>query len=291
MHEIRVTVREGQSSEVARIASAAGIDRLAVFKIFLTGLNEPREMVSAETSTPRAKAFIDGLLSAKWFDAKECSITARELRAILDGQPLLEITRPMVEPGPDVLEDLWQLSHVTPSYIGRAAAAALLLAYGMFENSPISIVVAALFVPFLSQVLATTFGLCARDRGLVWHGLKALGASTIACILAGLVTAVLYPGPFRFQDFKSPLVSFALSTVIGIAAGLASADDAGRRYLIGVAAAVQYAVFPVWFGICLARGFPETHVVLERLTAFGINVVTIAVTSGFVYSRMARRAR
>lgn len=289
MHEIRVTVKDGQSGEVARIASVAGIERVAVFKIFLTGVNEPREVVSAETSTPRAKAFIDALLSAEWFDREDCAITARELRAIFNRDRMPDITRPMVEPAMDVLEDLWQLSHITPSYIGRAGAAALLLAYGMFENSPISIVVAALFVPFLSQVLSTSFGVHARDFGLVWHGIKALGVSTAACILSGAVTALLYSGPLGFQDFKSPLVSFALSSVIGIAAGLVSADDAGRRYLIGVAAAVQYAVFPVWFGISLVRGFPEAHITAERLSTFGINVVTIAVTSGVVYALIERR--
>src|SRR6185437_13728903 len=39
-----------------------------------------------------------------------------------------------------------------------------------------------------------------------------------------------------------------ISCFIGIAAGLSSADDAGRRYLIRVTAAVQFAVFPAWFG-------------------------------------------
>jgi hypothetical protein len=34
-----------------------------------------------------------------------------------------------------------------------------LLATGIIENNPIAIVVAALFLPFLSQVLAITFGL------------------------------------------------------------------------------------------------------------------------------------
>src|SRR5437868_5438572 len=78
----------------------------------------------------------------------------------------VEITRPMIEPALDVLEDLWQLSHITPSYVARATGAALLLAYGMFQNNAIAIVVAALFLPFLSQVLAVSFGLWAGDRQL-----------------------------------------------------------------------------------------------------------------------------
>src|SRR5260370_26813951 len=76
------------------------------------------------------------------------------LRAILAQEPFSAITRPMVKPALDVLEDLWQLSHITPSYVGRAVSAAILLAYGMFENSAISIIASARVLPFLSQVVS-----------------------------------------------------------------------------------------------------------------------------------------
>jgi uncharacterized membrane protein len=190
----------------------------------------------------------------------------------------------MIEPALDVLEDLWQLSHVTPSYIGRAAGAAVLMAYGMFENSAISIVVAALFLPFLSQILAVSFGLWVRDPGLAKQGVFALCVSSMLSTATGVLVALFHPGPLMFDDFKTPLVSLGISSIIGITAGLASADDTGRRYLIGVAAAVQYAVFPVWIGICMVRGFPDTHVITERISSFGINLVTIVVMSVFVYA-------
>jgi hypothetical protein len=242
------------------------------------------EVVSAETSTPCAKSFIDGLFSASWFDPEQHSLTARELRAILTHEPLSDITRPMVEPALDVMEDLWQLSHITPSYLGRACSAAILLAYGMFENSAISIVVAALFLPFLSQVLAISFGLWVGDRKLAKQGIVAVCVSAVICVAAGAAVALLYGGPLVFSDFKRPLVSFGISCLIGVAAGLASADDAGRRYLIGVAAAVQYSVFPVWFGICLVRGFPDASVTGERIGTFAVNVATIAAMAAAVYA-------
>src|SRR5207248_7777306 len=158
----------------------------------------------------------------------------------------------------------------------RACSAAILLAYGMFENSAISIVVAALFLPFLSEVLAVSFGLWVGDRDLAGKGLTALGLSTVICVASGAAVALLYGGPLAFSDFKPPLVSFGISCLIGLAAGLATADDAGRRYLIGVAAAVQYAVFPVWFGVCLIQGFPEASLTRQRIGTFALNVVTIA---------------
>ncbi|MCU1276172.1 MAG: hypothetical protein JWO48_3603 [Bryobacterales bacterium] len=256
MHEVRVNVQEPQIEEVARLALAAGVGRVSVYDVFVYGPNQPRKIASVETSTPHAKAFIDALFAAEWFDPTECWITTRELRALLTEQPLRELTRPMVEPALDVLEDLWQLSHVTPSYIGRAAGAAVLMAYGMFENSAISIVVAALFLPFLSQILAVSFGLWVRDPGLAKQGVFALCVSSMLSTAAGVLVALLHPGPLMFDDFKTPLVSLGISSIIGITAGLASADDTGRRYLIGVAAAVQYAVFPVWIGIFYGARVP-----------------------------------
>jgi len=154
----------------------------------------------------------------------------------------------------------------------------------MFENSAVSIVVAALFLPFLSQVLAVSFGLWTRDRGLAKQCLFALCISSLLSTAAGVLMAFLHQGPLLFDDFKTPLVSLGISSIIGITAGLASADDTGRRYLIGVAAAVQYAVFPVWVGICMVRGFPDPHVITEHIGAFGINLMTIAGMSVAVYA-------
>ena len=98
-----------------------------------------------------------------------------------------------------------------------------------------------------------------------------------AAVLAGIAVATITPGPIRFAYFDTPLVGFAISCFIGIAAGLSSADDAGRRYLIRVAAAVQFAVFPAWFGLSVMHGFGSSQLVLERLGTFAINVATIAI--------------
>jgi Domain of unknown function (DUF389) len=122
------------------------------------------------------------------------------------------------------------------------------------------------------------------DRKLARQGLAAIGVSVVISVAAGAAVALLYPGPFLFSDFKGPLVSFGISCAIGLAAGLASVDDAGRRFLIGVAAAVQYSIFPVWFGISLVRGFPDVSVVAQRLGTFAVNVITIATMAGGIYA-------
>jgi uncharacterized membrane protein len=178
---------------------------------------------------------------------------------------------------------------VTASYVGRAAGGAILLADGIIHNSPISIVVAALFLPFLSQVLAVGFGLWCGDRGLMRKGAAALLTSAVLAYAAGAVVAVLTGGPIGFQDFKGPFASFAISAVIGAAAGLSTADDAGRRYLIGVAAAIQFAVFPVWFGAATVIGLPVRSVVVGRIGSFLINVVIISGAAVIAHALLGLR--
>lgn len=289
MHEIRVKAPEGRGREIAALALGVGIDEACVTPVYIHGPNRAAEQVSVEVSTPQAKAFVDAVFACENFDPQTWSITARELRAVMSRSPAHEVTRPMVEPVIDVFQDLWQLSYVTPSYIGRAFSAAVLLAYGMINNNPIAIVVAALFLPFLSVVLAFSFGLWAEDSGLVRQAALAIFVSVVLSIGAGALVAALHGPPMQFHDFQKPLVSFGISAIIGLAAGFSSADDTGRRYLVGVAAAVQYAVFPVWFGIALVLGFPDRATTAERLWTLAINVVTIAGIGVVAYTLLGMR--
>ena len=279
VHEVRATVPTDRSATIAQMAVEAGIRSVSIYEICVYGSGHRKHVVSVETSTSKAKAFVDALLASPVIDLAECSITLRELRAIVSHESLADLTPPGVEPAPDVIEDLWQQSHLTPSYVGRAAGGALLLAQGVISNSAISIVVAALFLPFLAQVLAVGFGVWCGDGRLVRKGSAALLTSTLLAYGGGFLVATLMGGKIGFQDFKHPLPSFAISAVIGIAAGLSLADDAGRRYLIGVAAAVQFAIVPVWFGAASVLGLPSRWVLFSRAGSFFINVVAISVAA------------
>jgi hypothetical protein len=290
VHEIRATMPPECVSEAARLAQSVGIERVSVSEVFVHGPDARRSVVSAETSTPKAKAFVDELLASPLLGAADLTLTSREVRAILGQEPLAGLTLPMNEPFPDVIQDLWQLSHVTPSYLGRAAGAAVLLAGGILEDSPTAIVVAALFLPFLSQVLAVSFGLWSRDLKLMRQGLWALLTSTALALAAGATVAWIEGGPIRFHGFKGPLSSFAISAIIGIAAGLSTADDAGRRYLIGVAASVQFAIFPVWLGAALVLGLPESGLLAHRLWSFAINLTTISGAAVLSYAALHLKA-
>src|SRR5436190_7197171 len=278
MHEIRATIPPQTTAEAVRLAREAGIDRVTVADVYVHGPDAPRQVVAVETSTPKARAYVEALLAAPVFKNGDFSLTSRELRAIVDGGDLADLTRPMSEPFPDVIQDLWQLSHLTTSYLARAAAGAVLLATGIIDDNPVAIVVAALFLPFLAEVLAVGFGLWSRDTRLVLRGLRAVLVSTALALAAGAIVGLIEGGPVRFAGFKGPLASFAISGVIGITAGLSNADDTGRRYLIGVAAAVQLAIFPVWLGAAWATGLPSPAIVESRLASFLINLGTITLS-------------
>jgi hypothetical protein len=122
MHEIRATVPPDLVPEVARLAHAAAIERVTVADVYVHGPDARRQVVSVETSTPRARAFVAALLESEALTGADYSLTSREVRAIVDGSDLADLTQPMSEPFPDVIQDLWQLSHLTASYIARAAA-------------------------------------------------------------------------------------------------------------------------------------------------------------------------
>ena len=176
MHEIRATVPPECVPEVTRLARGAGISRIMVAEVFVHGPDAERKQVSVETSTPKARAFVAALLDSPALTRTDYTLTSRELRAIVDeDEPVSTLTLPMNEPFTDVVQDLWQLGHVTISYVARATAGAILLATGIIENNPVAIVVAALFLPFLAQVLAVSFGLWNRDRRA--HRARASGAS------------------------------------------------------------------------------------------------------------------
>jgi len=129
---------------------------VSIADVYIDGPNVRRQVVSVETSTPKARLFIEALLASSALAATDYSLTSRELRAIVDRSDLAELTSPMSEPFPDVIQDLWQLSHLTTSYLARALAGGILLATGIVNDNAVAIVVAALFLPFLAEVLAVT---------------------------------------------------------------------------------------------------------------------------------------
>ena len=72
--------------------------------------------------------------------------------------------------------------------------------------------------------------------------------------------------------------------MIGVAAALASVDDAGRRDLIGLAATAHITIIPAWLGIAAVLGFPEKTILTERILGFGLNVTVLIFGALAVYA-------
>src|SRR4029453_15579733 len=220
MHEVRVTVPRGSGAAIVEAAREVCIGLVAICPgIQAAGPHSEAEIVSVETSTPRAKAFLDRIMSPGTLDLSTSSISTREIRAIVTSEGDRELTHPSVEPTVEISQDLLQLNHVTPSYVARTLAAALLLAFGMRHDDLISIVVAALFLPFMAQVLGLGFGIWTTNWNLASQAALALAVSIVISIAAGVTVALAFGGPMLFDGFKTPAVSLGISLVIGVAAG------------------------------------------------------------------------
>jgi hypothetical protein len=95
----------------------------------------------------------------------------------------------------------------------------------------------------------------------------------------------------KYNEHSTMPVGFLISPGVGIAAGLATADDVGRREMIGLAATAQIAILPVWFGVSFVFGFPvmDSATPSQRAIAFLVNVATIVVAVFVTYALLKMR--
>lgn len=286
MHQVRVTTPKGKGEQVAKLALENGIQQASVQQQFFHGPDKEMDVVSFDSDTPSAKAFIDALMTAKFFNPQDYSITAQNIPTLISPKEPEKLTPPFEIPATDVYQDLWAQNHVNATYFARAIVSSLLLAYGMIQNDLITMIAAMLFTPFLTQVLAGGFGVVTRQWRLAAQGGMILALSTLLTIISGAVVASMTGGPLQFDGFSSLLTNFLISLIVGIAAGVATGDITGRRELIAMAAAAQFAIYPAWFGIMLVLGLPDDGTVGQRWLTFLVNVVTMFVVAVAVYLLM-----
>jgi hypothetical protein len=294
MRLVKVQAPAGKGDAVAHEAFGVGISRVTVRQeqvCWPDQRKDTKDVVDVEAATPTAKAFIEALMAAPFFDPKAYSIVVRQPRSIISDQPPSKVTLPLVEPPIDLLEELWQFSQITLGFVGRVLLAALLLAYGMIENKLLAIIGGLLFMPLLPLLLAVGFGLLTREWRLVRQGAVALVVGAALTLVGGALVALITGPPLRFSEFNSPFASFLISLVVGVAAGLATADDVGRREMIGLAATSQIAILPAWFGISLVLGFSpaDSAAVVQRAMTFLTNVASIIVAALATYALLGLR--
>jgi hypothetical protein len=289
MRSITVASPEGRGDAVAKVAFSVEIDKISRRQLESyqsDGKVERKDVIDIETSTPKGKRFLDELLAADFYNREDFTISVRQPRSILSKTGWHELTKPFVEPAGDVLEELWQYSQLTASFVVRIFIASCLLADGMIEQKILLLIAGLLFLPLTPLLLAVSFGARAKIWKLTGQGALAFLIATILLFLGGAAIAAISEPPIKYSDFNTLLVSFLISVAVGIAAAFANIDEVGQRQLIGLAATAQIALIPVWFGICAVFGFPTTDSrsdILSRAASFFLNSFTIIVSGFFVY--------
>lgn len=289
MRLIKVSAPDGRAADIAKLAFDAGINQVSIQKgesLHASGESEAKDFVDIQTSTPKAKRFIDALLAADFFNRERFSIAVRQPRSIISGDSIRALTEPLVEPAIDIFEELWQYSHLTAGLVGRIFIAGCLLAHGLINQKTLTIIAGLLFLPLLPLLLAIGFGSWTKQPKLAIQGILTFLTAIVLLIVAGALTASLSSPPLKYDEFNSLPVGFLISAAVGIAAGLANSDDAGNRAMIGLAATSQIAIVPVWFGIRAVFGFPATtgeNEITSRAAGFFLNVLTIIVASLATY--------
>ena len=246
----------------------------------------PLDVVELETATPKAKQFIESLMTASFYSPDSFAFTVRHPESLFAAEPPEEETEPIIRPTTDVYEELWQFTNITISLIGRVFLASVLLAYGMKENFLPLMISGLLFLPYHHHMLGVGLGAVLREWRFLGQGLLALLLSTILIFLAGVCVAYFMEPPVRWNELGSPLSGFILSCVIGVAAGLGAVDDAGRKELVGLAATAHISIYPAWFGLKLMFGFDEGDKWMEHLLTFGINVTSLTLAAGITFALM-----
>jgi hypothetical protein len=286
MHQIQVSTPKGKGKTVAELALKVGIQQASVSQAYAYGPNEEQDQVNILTDTPSARKFLDSLMSASYFDPRKYNILSDNIPALVYSENVAKITQPFDLPVPNIYEELWSQNQVNPTYFAKVIVSSLLLSYGMIQNQILTMIAALLFTPFLTKVQGSSFGILTRQWPLALRGGLLLLGSTVLTVISGIIVALVIGGPLQYNSFSPLWINFLISLIVAVVAGFATADANGKRELIAMTAAAQFAVFPAWFGIMLVLGLPDADVVVQRWLTFLVNVITIFVVTIFIYYLM-----
>ena len=294
MRQVTITAPEGKGSEVAKIAFSVGIRDVSLHSIRALKSDESerrKDHIEVETATHLAKAFVEKLSSSSFFNTEEYSVTLRQPRSIYSTRDVRSLTRPFVEPTSDLFQELWQFSQITFGFVGRIYIGALLLAFGIVDFRLLFMIAGLLFIPLLPLMLGIGFSLLTRQWRLLGQSLLALVTATILMAAGGVTVALFSHPPIRYLEANSLLTGLLISLAVGVAAGLATTDDVGRREMIGLAATAQVAIVPTWFGLAMALGLPANDPVSAKQRALSllINIAGIIIASFATYAALRMR--
>jgi hypothetical protein len=294
VRQVTVSAPEGKGSEVAKIAFSVGIRDVSLNSIRSLksdGGEQRKDHLEVETATHLAKAFVEKLAASSFFNTEEYSITLRQPRSIYSTREVRSLTRPLVEPSSDLFQELWQFSQITFGFIGRIYLGAVLLAFGLVDYRLLFMIAGLLFIPLLPLMLGIGFSLLTQQWKLLGQSVLALVTATLLMAAGGITVAVFSQPPVRYTEANSLVTGLIISLVVGVAAGLATTDDVGRREMIGLAATAQVAIVPTWFGLTLLLGLPanDSVSVKQRALSLLVNIGGIIIASFATYTALRMR--
>jgi hypothetical protein len=285
MRLVTINAPVGLGEKIRDTAFAAGVSRVSIHQVRThkrNGDTQDSEAIKVETSTPKAKRFIDNLIGEAYYDRETITFSVRQPRAIISGDDMRDLTTPLAEPPTDLLEELWQFSRVSYGLVARVFIAGGLIAYGIINAKMLLMIGGLLFLPMLPMVMAISYGTVGRHWRLVREGAVALTTTTLLLFIAGMLVGAVSSPPLRSDESGASLiVGIILSLAVGIAGALASVDDAGRRELIGLATAGQIGIIPVWLGVVAVLGLPvgaESSEPATRILSFSANLFSLIGT-------------
>ena len=294
MRQVTITAPEGKAAEIARMAFDLGIRDVNVHSVRVVIKDRPeetRDHIEVETATHLAKAFIEKLTSSPFFNCEQYGLTVRQPRSIFSTRDVGSLTRPLVEPSSDLFQELWQFSQITYGFVGRIYIGAVLLAFGLIDYRLLFMIAGLLFIPLLPLMLGIGFSVWTRQWKLLIQASLALAIAMLLLAAGGVTVALLSQPPVRFTEANSLLTSFLISLAVGVAGGLATTDDVGRREMIGLAATAQVAIVPTWFGLCAVLGFPPADPTPPKQRILGLLVSIGGIIIASIITYAAARMR
>jgi hypothetical protein len=206
MRLVKITGPKGRGQDIAQIAFECGISDVSIQTVeqHKPGAQPTvKETVDMELSTPQARAVVEALTRAAFYDRDEYSVEVRSARSILNRESVREITRPVAPPIMDIARELWQFSHVTYSFVLRVFIASVLLGYGMVKDNPLLMVGGLVFIPLMPLVLGFAYGVLAREWKLVAQSAAAFVTATLLIALAAASTALFAHPPILFRQMAA----------------------------------------------------------------------------------------
>jgi hypothetical protein len=283
MRRMTIAVEPDMAARVIDLAIAAGaasVTRNSAQRIDADGTERAQAVLDLYLPAPGAG---DLTRSLSHLPPGSWSMASGRPRAIHDGFPLARETRPYPVAGMEIEEDLWEFCQITISMILRVVLASALVAYGMITGNLPVMLAGLLFLPYHHVLLALALGLVRRRWHLVAHGAVVFFLTTLTIAGAGAAVAWVKGGELGWQAVSGAGGAVFIGLVVGAAAALASADDAGRHELIGLAATAHLSVLPVWGGIMAVLGHAEGPEITARALDFVLSVLSLIAAAGVVF--------